>query len=124
METKKMNAPIRISKTADTSGIKPEDCVSGASFTICADNDGVVCEQTEREGKQGTFKQYALHLQDAQGNKRMLSFLFEKHLAVLSRAFGSENPDDWAGKQINVYGFKKANSEYWDVRLEGVPVTI
>jgi len=116
-----VGAPIRIRKDADAAGIRPEDCQAGATFFIARNEKGFIVESEQRAGKNGKFTQYTLHVTDTNGNARRLNYLFEKHLAPLSRDFQQDDPQQWeVGKEIIVTGFQKKDSKFWDVKLDAV----
>jgi hypothetical protein len=106
---------FEINPDADTAGIRPQDITDGIAFVLDMDDSGNVCTVNQRASRTGgEFKQYTLH-GTVNGEKRRLSFLFEKQLAPIAREFG-RNPAAWVGKTLFVTGVPRGN--YWDVTIQ------
>lgn len=106
---------FEINPDADVSGIRPQDITQGIVFVIDMDDSGLTCTVNERPSRTGgSFKQYTLHGK-VNGEKKRLSFLFEKQLAPLARQWG-RNPAAWVGKRLFAQGVQRG--QFWDVNIQ------
>lgn len=105
---------FEIDTEADVAGIRPEDITNGIKFVLDMNEQGLTCTVNERASRTGgNFKQYTLHGK-VDGVSRRLSFLFEKDLAPIARAWG-RNPASWVGKTLFVQGVQKG--AFWNVEM-------
>lgn len=103
-EQKMAQQKLSIDPKADQrDGINPKNLVGiNAEFVIYHNPEtGEPLDMEMRNGKNGPFKQYTLHLQTPSGEYRKLQFLFEKDLAPIARAYGND-PSGWQGQPVVV----------------------
>ena len=107
---------FEISPDSDTSGIRPEDITGGIAFVIGTDANGRCVTQEKRTAKDGgKFIQYTIY-GTVDGEKKRISYLFDRDLAPLARGWGKQ-PQLWLGKTAFVTGIKDRKG-YWSMHFQ------